>query len=242
MSGYREDLAYVHDAGFSGFVRGAMPGLLKILRRHHICEGLVIDLGCGSGIAAHELTRAGYEVLGVDISAAMLRLARARAPGARFVRASLFRVKLPPCVAVTAVGECVNYLFERGNNRRRLGKLFRRVYQSLVPGGVFVFDIATPGRARTPLDRYFQGRDWAIFVHNQEDMRSLRLTRRMVIFRKVGRNWRRSVETHTQELYPVQLVTSQLLRAGFKVQQRSGYGARPLGAGAAVLVAQRLRH
>lgn len=34
MPGYREDLAYIHDSGFSDFVLSAAPGLLHILRRH----------------------------------------------------------------------------------------------------------------------------------------------------------------------------------------------------------------
>lgn len=49
MDAYQEDLAYVHDVGFTTFVRGAAPGILEILRRQGIRGGLVIDLGCGIG-------------------------------------------------------------------------------------------------------------------------------------------------------------------------------------------------
>jgi SAM-dependent methyltransferase len=76
MGGYRDDLAYVHDAGFSDFVLGAAPGLLRLLRRNGVASGLVIDLGCGSGRWVGELKRAGYDVFGVDQSAAFIRLAR----------------------------------------------------------------------------------------------------------------------------------------------------------------------
>jgi len=78
MSGYGADLAYIHDAGFGDFARKSAPGLLAILRQAGIRGGLVVDLGCGSGIWAAELTRRGYDVLGIDISRAMIRLARAR--------------------------------------------------------------------------------------------------------------------------------------------------------------------
>ncbi|MGD0224424.1 MAG: class I SAM-dependent methyltransferase [Terriglobia bacterium] len=80
MKGYEEDLAYVHDAGFRGYCLNAAPGLLRALKQNGITGGLVIDLGCGSGRWAHELNRAGYEVLGVDQSSAFIRLARRIAP------------------------------------------------------------------------------------------------------------------------------------------------------------------
>jgi hypothetical protein len=41
---YGEDLAYVHDVGFSGYALGAAPGILGILARGGIREGLVVDL------------------------------------------------------------------------------------------------------------------------------------------------------------------------------------------------------
>src|SRR5689334_5247848 len=65
---YQDDLAYIHDAGFGGFARGSAPGLLTLFRRNGITGGLVVDLGCGSGIWANELAGSGYQVLGVDIS------------------------------------------------------------------------------------------------------------------------------------------------------------------------------
>src|SRR5205807_5497057 len=49
---YSTDLAYVHDAGFSDFARRAVPELVKILSRHGIRRGLIVDVGCGSGALA----------------------------------------------------------------------------------------------------------------------------------------------------------------------------------------------
>jgi SAM-dependent methyltransferase len=236
---YATDLAYIHDAGFTGFVRDASPGLLQILRQHRITLGLVVDLGCGSGVWARELAGVGYQVLGVDISEAMLRLARRRAPKARFMRASLFRMTLPPCAAVTAIGECVNYLFDRTNSQRELRRFFRRVHDALQPGGVFVFDVAAPGRAPKPTERYFIGDDWAILVRNDEDKKSRVLTRRMTIFRKVGKLYRRSEETHRQRLYSRQEVTRELQQAGFRVRVISAYGHARFGRGHLGFVAKK---
>src|SRR5436305_1060377 len=104
MKAYAPDLAYIHDTGFTRFIRTATPGLLRILRRNGIRGGLVVDAGCGSGIWARELADRGYEVLGIDISAAMIRLARRHAPAARFQVGSFLSVPLPPCDAVTSLG------------------------------------------------------------------------------------------------------------------------------------------
>lgn len=241
MSAYRQDLAYVHDVAFTDFVRDATPGLLRILRRSRITRGLVIDLGCGSGIWARALTRAGYDVMGIDISRSMLKLARKRAPKARFLNGSFFQMELPPCAAVTAIGECVNYLFDRGNGRKELARFFRRVYRSLAPGGVFVFDVAEPGRdgRGMPVLKSFQGRDWALLLQAEENREQGVLTRRMTVFRKAGKLYRRSEEVHRLRLAPRSQITRQLESAGFSVRVLHRYGPEPFATGQVAFVARK---
>ncbi len=236
--GYSSDLAYIHDTGFGDFARSAAPRLLAILRGARIRRGFVMDLGCGSGILASELSRAGYEVLGVDLSRPMLALARKRAPRAQFVRGSLLRVKLPPCDAVVSIGECLNYTFDR-NSDRTLARLFERVYAALRPGGVFAFDIAGPGQisAALPARRWLQGGDWAILLDRSEDKRRLTFTRRMTIFRKVGRLYRRSEEMHRIRLLKATNIRRQLARAGFAVRTLPSFGKTVLAPGYVAFVA-----
>src|SRR5918997_6034113 len=109
---YREDLAHIHDIGFSEFALGSAPGILAILVHNRTQEALVVDLGCGSGLWAQELTKAGYRVLGIDISEQMIGIARKRVPEAEFRVGSLFNADIPLCHAVTAVGEVLNYLLD----------------------------------------------------------------------------------------------------------------------------------
>src|SRR5947199_3994414 len=136
------------------------------------------------------MAEAGYDVLDIDLSPHMVALARRRAPTGTFRTASFVDVDFPPCAAITALGECFNYLFDKRNGRSSLRRLFRRAYRALRPGGLLVFDVAEPGRARDSERRYWQGRDWACLVEYEHDRRRNRLTRRITTFRKAGRHYR----------------------------------------------------
>jgi SAM-dependent methyltransferase len=237
--GYKDDLAYIHDVGHGGFATGAAPGLLALLRRHGVTGGLVVDLGCGSGLWARTLTDAGYDVLGVDQSAAMIALARKRAPAATFRHESYLKVSLPACDAVTSVGECFNYLFDR-NGEAQLAALFGRVRAALRRGGVFVFDVLEPGQLRRgmPTRRHRTGEDWAVLVEVEEDERQRLLTRRITSFRRLGKLYRRDEEVHRQRLYEGRALAAALRRAGFRARVLRGYGAFRLGRAHAVLLAR----
>jgi SAM-dependent methyltransferase len=224
---YGADLAYIHDSGFGAFARGAAPGLLAILRQRDATRGgLVIDLGCGSGIWARELATAGYEVLGIDISAAMIALARRRVPQGQFRQGSFLTVALPPCVAVTSIGECFNFLFDPQNTEQGLMRLFRRINDALCPGGLLIFDVAAPGRVpgTGPQKKYFEGEDWAVLVTAEEDRQRKHLTRRITSFRKVGKSYRRDEEVHHLRLYTRSELAGQLRGVGFRVRTLRRYG------------------
>ena len=225
MDYYKEDLAYIHDAGHHYFALGSAPGLLAMLRRNGVRNGLVVDLGCGSGLWARELTRAGYDVLGVDISASMIRLARRKAPEAGFLTASFWRVKLPPCAAVTCIGECVNYSFDQ-SGKKQLPGLFRRIYHSLRSGGVFIFDFLEPRQIANGNSRrnWREGKDWAVLVEVEEDQKRNLLQRRITSFRQIGKLYRRSEEVHCLQVYKSAELAAELRRAGFHVRILRGYG------------------
>jgi SAM-dependent methyltransferase len=230
--GYGQDLAFIHDEGFGQVARDAARLLVARLRPiSHVRRPSVIDLGCGSGILARELVEAGCDVLGIDRSPAMLRIARRRAPGARFVRASVLDAKVPPCDAVAAIGEVFNYLFDpRSRTAVALWRVFHRVHDALRPGGIFVFDLAAPGRGGGLGKRQnnSEGKDWAILLETEEDAARSFLTRRIVSFRRAGKLYRRSEEVHRLRLYHPAEVKRMLRRAGFECTIARGYGSSRL--------------
>ncbi len=238
---YRDDLAYIHDAGFGGFAREAGPMLVDALRRAGITDGLVIDLGCGSGILSGVVSGSGYQALGIDVSEGMIALARTHVPHADFRVESLLSAELPRCVAVAAVGECLNYLFDEANTKPKLVTLFRRINDALAPGGFFILDVAEPGRVPGPGPRrtYMEGKDWAVLVTNEEDRRHRFLTRSITSFRRVGELYRRDREVHRQRLIARSEVVRQLRGIGFRVRTLAGYGPLKFGPGHGGLIARK---
>jgi SAM-dependent methyltransferase len=241
MNSYREDLAYIHDAGFGAFAQAAAPVLIDALRHAGISRGLVIDLGCGSGILSRAVSDAGYDVLGIDIASAMVAMARANVPRGQFRVESLLTAELPPCVAVAAVGECINYLFDANNTKAAVGRLFRRIYAALEPGGFFLFDVAGLGRVpgHGPQRAYIEGEDWAVLVAIEENRKQGMLTRRITSFRKVGELYRRDHEVHAQRLLAGPELAAQLRTIGFKARILRGYGPLRFRRGHVGLIARR---
>src|SRR5918995_3278749 len=230
---YREDLAYIHDVGHADFALESAPGILEILAQNGIRDGLVVDLGCGSGLWARELIDAGYSVLGIDISEAMVEISRERVPEAEFRVGSLFEAEIPPCVAVTAVSEVLNYLFDAENEEQGLGRLFRRVYDALDPGGLFVFDALGRGQV-PPGDRrrgFRVGEDWAVLSELEEDAGRGTMERRIVSFRKVGEHYRRDEEVHRVRVYAPEELSAELLLVGFQARTMRAYGNYLLAGG-----------
>ena len=237
---YKEDLAYIHDVGFSDYCLKSAPGILEILQKNNINTGLVVDLGCGSGLWVQQLVKFGYQAIGIDISDSFIDIARHRVPEAEFCLNSLFNAEIPPCNAVTSIGECLNYLFDSENNNQKLVDLFHRIYTALTPKGVFVFDIATPRQVNqgTTTKGFTEGEDWIVLVEKEEKLQIL--TRRIITFRQVGEYYRRDEEVHYQRLYKTTEITEALEQIGFQVEILNAYGEFNLPPNHAAIIAHKL--
>src|SRR2546425_3795243 len=77
---YRTDLARVHHCGFGFHADSSVRAILALLDPIHKRDGLVVELGCGSGVLTRHLVEAGHRVIATDASPAILDVARLHAP------------------------------------------------------------------------------------------------------------------------------------------------------------------
>ena len=242
MNEYGEDLAYVHEAGFSELARTAANRVVAELRRRQIVDGVVVDVGCGSGVSAQRFVRAGYDVLGFDVSRDMLELGRQAAPGATFRHGSFVDAELPEgCAAVCAIGEVLNYDVS-AEAEQHIVEFVSRAAGALRRGGLLALDVAGPGRVPGggPTRSWSQGADWAILLEPSVDRHTRELTRRMTTFRRAEGGWRRHETEHRQRLYPASAIVAPARAAGLRVRTLRSYaGGEPLAPGHRVLLGSR---
>lgn len=236
---YQDDLAYIHDVGFGHLARSAAAIIVEQLGQQGIHEGIVVDLGCGSGITARVLCDAGFTVIGIDLSEALIKIAQRRVPEAEFQVGSFVTAQIPPCVAVMAVGEVFSYSFDEANSNAARAALLSRIYAALMPGGLLLFDMAGPDRAPliSPQRTFMEGSDWAVLVEAEVDHKLL--TRRVTTFRKQGELYRRNVEVHQQHLIDSNDILKLLQQVGFSVQAFESYGDQPLPMGVVGFLARK---
>ena len=240
---YEKDLAYIHNVGFDFFAEGAAEYLLGQLESSGIKGGLVVDLGCGGGLWAHHLVRAGYRVHGIDISPDMVRMARKKVPSGRFVAASIYEAEIPDCQAITAMGEVINYICAGSMSRLRTA-LFRRAFKALSPGGVAhdrFCSARSPGKEGGSRSDFRRPR--LVFWQQKfsEDKKRRRLNRDLTIFRrdKKRASYQRTHEVHELDLLDANQVAATLRAIGFRVRRRRDYGKLAFPPGYAALIARK---
>lgn len=231
MQQYTEDLSYIHFKGFETFIRNASIGLQNIMRQNGIASGHVIDLGSGSGFWAKELIKNGFHVIGVDISSPMVKIAKKRVPDAVFYNASFlnFMFPLAPKIeVVTALGEVFNYLFDENHNLDSLQKMFKRIYISLKPGGILLFDILNEALLDHDASYFEQkaveGDDWKVYVSKEIDIKTNKLYRHITSLRIHDGKLIKVNEVHAVQLYNQYEILKILENIGFEVSVLNGYG------------------
>lgn len=123
VMGEREDVQYVE----------------ALLKRHHPNARTLLELGCGTGTMLASLSRK-YEAVGLDISTAMLELARRRMLHVELIEGDMRDFQLGRKFdIVMCVFDSLNHVTSFSDWER----VFRRAAEHLEPGGIFLFDINT---------------------------------------------------------------------------------------------------
>ena len=115
---YRAALAKIHHEGFGFHADACAPGILAHLAPIRERDGLVVEVGCGSGLLTKHLTDAGHRVIATDASPAMLDIARTYAPDALEHRVvALPDDPLPEADAIVSTGHALSYIDTAGAAR-----------------------------------------------------------------------------------------------------------------------------
>jgi SAM-dependent methyltransferase len=235
---YRDDLALVHHRGFAFHAEACAPGILTLLEPIEQRHGLVLEIGCGSGLLTAELVRAGHRVVASDASPAMLRLARITAPEAiDIVRLTLPDDDVPIVDAIVGVGHALNYLPDAGAINRALLSLGK----SLRPGGVMAIDICDLewGTAHTQQNLGRVGDDWAIISRFSLPSPD-RYVRDMTTFTlNEDGTWRRDDERHDNILIDTSRVPALLASEGLQVEVQASFGSEHLPVGLRTIIGNR---
>ena len=179
----------------------------------------VLDLACGTGSLSMLLAQRGYRVLGADCSEDMLCVACEKAMQLQenppyFIHQSMQSLHLPqPVDCVVCCLDSINYVTDPADCQ----EAFRRVFDSLRPGGMFLFDINTAYKLK--------GLDGQVFLDEDDDVYCVWRAAfdqaenvcyyGMDLFQRVGNFWRRSFEEHREYAYQVEELCEYLRQAGF---------------------------
>lgn len=192
--------------------------LAETLQREGIADGLVCELGCGTGKMTRLLAESGYDMIGIDASEEMLSIAKAQESGGILYLAQDMReFELYGTVrAVVSICDSMNYLLEEAD----LLQVFRLVNNYLDPGGIFLFDLNTDYKFRELMgtQTFSEHRSegsliWDNYYDEEEKINEYALT---IFLRQEQDLYRRYEEVHYERSYELEDVVRLLGQAGMK--------------------------
>ena len=173
--------------------------LTGLMREYGVRDGLVLDLGCGTGNMTELLAKAGYDMIGADNAEEMLEIAMEKR-------------------AVISVCDSVNYITEP----EELQEVFRLVNNYLDPKGVFIFDFNTRYKYEEILgDRTIaENREecsfiWDNYYYEDEKINEYDLSLFIETDKDSGL-YRKYEETHYQRAYTLEEMKELIRKSGLE--------------------------
>lgn len=236
---YRADLALVHHREFGFYADRCADGILTVLEPLRVRDGMVLELGCGSGRLTRHLVDAGQRVIATDASPAMLELAREVVPDAEEIRQLVLRDDpLPAVDALVSVGHVLNYLADKAAIERALVAMA----DALRPGGILAIDLCDLRWAEVRRDEPNLGKvgeDWAIITEFSVPSPT-RYVREMTTFiRNEDGSWHRDRERHDNILIDTSRVPPLLAEHGLEASTHSSFDSHPLPEGLVAIIGGR---
>ncbi len=197
------------------------------LKEYGVKDGLVLELGCGTGSMTELLAEKGYDMIGVDNSEDMLEIAMEKriesGHDILYLLQNMQEFELYGTVrAIVSVCDCVNYVTEKNE----LQEVFRLVNNYLDPKGVFIFDFNTEYKYREVLgdQTIAEAREdcsfiWDNYYYEEERINEYELNlfiREDAESETEGDFYRRFRETHFQRAYTLEEITRIVEESGLQ--------------------------
>lgn len=193
----------------------------ETLKEDGIEDGLVLELGCGTGSMTERLAEAGYDMIGVDNSADMLEIALDKREKSGqdilYLLQDMREFELYGTVrAIISACDCVNYVTEDED----LLQVFRLVNNYLDPKGLFLFDFNTRYKYEKILGEQVIAEDredcsfiWDNYYDEEEKINEYELT----LFVRCGEEedvYRKYQEVHFQRAYTLEEIKTLIEKSG----------------------------
>lgn len=195
--------------------------LTGLLEEYGVKEGLVLELGCGTGSMTEILAGKGYDMIGADNSEEMLEIAIEKRESSGhdilYLLQDMREFELYGTVrAVVSVCDSVNYVTEE----EELIEVFRLVNNYLDPKGVFIFDFNTKYKYQNVLgDRTIaEKRDecsfiWDNYYYEEEEINEYELT---LFIQEKENLYRKFEEVHYQRAYTLEQMLRLVKESGLE--------------------------
>lgn len=196
--------------------------IIETLAQDEIRDGLVLELGCGTGTVTEMLADAGYDMIGIDNSEEMLAEAmEKRAESGHdilYLLQDMQDFELYGTVrAVISVCDSMNYLTDEED----LEYLFALVNNYLDPGGLFIFDMNTIHKYRDVIGdtTIAEDREDGSFIwENSYDRENALNVYELALFlpREDGL-YEKCEEEHVQKAYSIEAIKAMIVKAGMEL-------------------------
>lgn len=189
------------------------------LKEYGIEDGLVLDLGCGTGSITEKMAAKGYDMIGVDYSGEMLEIAMEKREESGhdilYLMQDMREFELYGTVrAIISACDSVNYILDDDD----LEEVFRLVNNYLDPEGIFLFDFNTEYKYKEILGNQTIAEEreecsfiWDNFYDEEEQVNEYQLT---LFVQEEDDLYRKYQEEHLQRAYTLEIIKELIEASG----------------------------
>lgn len=205
--------------------------IIELLKENKIEDGILLDLGCGTGKLTRLMEKNGFDMIGIDNSIEMLDIARdASGENILYLLQDMREFELYGTVrAIYSACDSVNYILEEEDLR----EVFSLVNNYLDPKGIFIFDINTKYKYEELLgdNTIAETREegsfiWDNYYDTEDEINEYDLT---LYIKDKDDRFLKFQETHYQRCYTLETIKQLLKEAGLEfVEAFDDYSKNPV--------------